>query len=147
MTMPKELTAEAPEINAPASRVWQALTDPAEVKQHYFGTDLKTDWRVGSPMTFSGEWNGKPYEDLGTVTAVDPPHRMAYSHWSPLSGTEDAPENRHNLEWTLDEHDGHTHVTLAQDNNANEEERQHSSEMWGQLLAGLKQHIEGGATK
>ena len=142
--MPKELTSEASiEIAAPAARVWQALTDPAEVKQYYFNTDLLADWRVGGEMTFSGEWNGRPYEDRGTVIDIDAPHHLSYSHWSPLGGQPDTPENRHVLDFTLEECDGQTHLTLTQDNNANEEERAHSTTMWTQMLADLKALIEG----
>ncbi|MFA7250147.1 MAG: SRPBCC family protein [Dehalococcoidia bacterium] len=73
------------EMDAPASRVWDALTDPAQIKQYYFGTDLQTDWKIGSPMTFRGEWQGRAYENRGTLTAVEPNRRLAYTHWSPLS--------------------------------------------------------------
>lgn len=131
------------EVNAPAARVWQALTEPAQVKQYFFDTDLKTDWQVGSPMTFSGTWEDKPYEDLGTVLAFEPSRRLSYSHWSPLSGTPDSPENRHTLDVTLAEHDGRTTVTLTQDNNASEEARDHSADNWRMVLDGLKQHVEG----
>ncbi len=142
--MPRELKAEASiEIAAPAARVWDALTDPAQVKQYYFGTDLEADWRVGGEMTFSGEWNGRSYEDRGTVIEVDAPRHLSYSHWSPLNGTPDTPENRHVLDFTLEERDGHTHLTLTQDNNANEEERAHSTTMWTQMLAELKALVEG----
>ena len=130
------------EIDAPASRVWEALTDPAQIKQYYFGTDLQTDWQVGSRMTFTGDWQGKPYEDLGTITAVEPNRRLAYSHWSPLSGTPDTPANRHQLEFILDERDGRTMVTLTQDNNPTGDARDHSAEMWSALLDDMKQVVE-----
>ena len=38
-------------INAPTSRVWDALTKPDLIKQYLFGTQVTTDWRVGSPIT------------------------------------------------------------------------------------------------
>jgi hypothetical protein len=44
-------------INAPVSKVWQALVNPKIIKQYLFGTDVITDWKVGSPITY-GE-NGK----------------------------------------------------------------------------------------
>lgn len=141
--MPRSYTAEATaEIKAPAARIWKALTDPKEVKQYFFGTDLKTDWKVGSPMTFTGEWQGKPYEDLGTVTEFEPNRRLAYSHWSPLSGTSDTPENRHELVYNLEEDGDRTRVTLTQDNNESEEANAHSEEMWQSLLDGLKKLVE-----
>ena len=43
-------------INAPASKVWDALTKPELIKQYLFGTEVKTDWQVGGPITYKGEW-------------------------------------------------------------------------------------------
>ncbi|MDR3634228.1 MAG: SRPBCC domain-containing protein [Isosphaeraceae bacterium] len=37
-------------INAPRAKVWDALTNPARVKQYLHGTDLSTDSTVGSPI-------------------------------------------------------------------------------------------------
>src|SRR5437016_1534435 len=59
-------------INAPIDAVWQALIDPTLVKQYMHGTNMQTTWEVGSPITWKGEWQGKTYEDKGTVLAVEP---------------------------------------------------------------------------
>ena len=50
-------------VDAPRSKVWNALTDPAMVKQYLFGTTMTTTWKVGDPITYTGEWEGKSYED------------------------------------------------------------------------------------
>ncbi|HXN57096.1 MAG TPA: SRPBCC domain-containing protein, partial [Candidatus Angelobacter sp.] len=52
-------------INGSVDAVWDALTKPELVKQYLHGTNMKTDWKVGSPITWSGEWKGKPYQDKG----------------------------------------------------------------------------------
>ena len=36
-------------IDAPASEIWQALTDPALIQQYLFGTRVSTDWRAAPP--------------------------------------------------------------------------------------------------
>jgi uncharacterized protein YndB with AHSA1/START domain len=131
------------EIQAPPSRIWKALIEPKQVKQYFFGTDLQTDWQVGSPISFSGEWEGKPYEDLGTVEAFEPERHLSYTHWSPLSGMPDTLENRHLVSYDLELQDDRTLVTLRQDNNASEEEQRHSQEMWAGVLDSLKEHVEG----
>lgn len=41
-------------INAPAAKVWEALTKPDMIKQYLFGTKVTTDWRVGRPITYEG---------------------------------------------------------------------------------------------
>ncbi|HEY5283904.1 MAG TPA: SRPBCC family protein, partial [Polyangia bacterium] len=75
-------------VRAPRERVWDAITQPAIVKQYFFGTDLDTDWKVGSPLFFRGEWQGKRYEDRGTVLAYEPMNALEYNYWSAFSGAE-----------------------------------------------------------
>lgn len=140
--MPGLVAKASTEIAAPAERVWKALTDPAAIKQYYFGTDLKTTWKVGSPITFKGEWEGRPYEDKGVVKTFDAPRTLAYSHFSPLAGKPDKPENYHNIVVTLAPSGKRTRVTLEQDNNATEDERAHSAKNWEMMLGGLKKFVE-----
>lgn len=134
-------TAET-EIDAPAPQVWAALTEPEQVKEWMFGTTLETDWQVGSPITWSGEYEGKSYEDRGEVVTVDEPRRLSVTHFSPLSGQDDVPDNYHNLNYTLAEDEGTTRVTLTQDNNDDEAEAERSSGNWEQALQALKAHLE-----
>jgi uncharacterized protein YndB with AHSA1/START domain len=130
-------------VHAPASKVWEALTDPKLIKQYMFGSDVVTDWKVGSPIYYRGEWQGKPFEDKGTVLDVEPKKRLVSTHWSPLSGVPDEPQNYHMVAYVLSEHDGDTDVTLTQDHNASEQEKAESEQNWKLVLAGLKKLVEG----
>jgi uncharacterized protein YndB with AHSA1/START domain len=129
-------------FNAPIEKVWKALTDPAIIKQYFFGSDVKSDWQEGSPITWSGIWNDKPYEDKGTILKVEAPRYLEYNHYSPLTGEPDVPENYHTLTYTLREHEGHTHFILTQDSNKSAEERDHSQQMWQQMMEGLRRVVE-----
>jgi len=129
-------------FKAPAAKVWQGLTDPSMVKQYFFGTNLKTTWRVGEPVTFSGAWDGKEYEDKGTILEIDPGKFVKYSYWSSMSGTEDKPENYANITYELTEKDGITTLHLTQDNVKNQEAKEHSEQNWHMVYDGLKKLIE-----
>lgn len=111
------------DIEASPREVWDALTDPDRVGQYMFGTRLSTDWEVGSPITWSGEWQGNTYEDKGEILEFLPEARLSYSHYSPLSGASDVPENYHTVVIELSPHDKGTTGALAQDNNDTEEAR------------------------
>jgi uncharacterized protein YndB with AHSA1/START domain len=80
-------------IDAPKEEIWKALTDPAVIGQYMFGTKVDTDWTEGSPITWEGEWEGRQYQDKGTIHEVRPPQILEYSHFSPLTGLADEPEN------------------------------------------------------
>jgi uncharacterized protein YndB with AHSA1/START domain len=130
-------------INTPASRVWEVITDPDAVKEFMFGADLDTDWTVGGPILWRGEWEGKPYEDKGEILEVEPGKKLVHTHFSPLGGEEDKPESYHTLTWTLeDQEGGATRRTLSQDNNATEEAAEHSRGMWDMLVADVKKIAE-----
>ena len=129
-------------IAAPASRVWQALVTPSAVKQYMFGADVQSDWHTGSPITWKGEWKGKAYEDKGVIVTLEPERRIQYTHFSPLAGLPDEPENYHTVTIELVAEDGGTRVTLTQDNNLTEADRVHSEQNWGMMLAALKKFVE-----
>jgi uncharacterized protein YndB with AHSA1/START domain len=129
-------------VDAPPSKVWSALTDPELIAQYMMGSHVQTDWRPGSPISWRGEYDGKAYEDRGEVLEVVPERLLRMTHFSPLSGEEDKPENYHTVAYALDDAGGRTKVTLTQDNNASEEAAGHSAETWSQMLAGLKQVAE-----
>lgn len=135
-------TAET-DIAAAPERVWEVLTDPQQLKELWFGAEVKTDWQQGSPITWTGEMEGKPYQDKGEILEVDPGRLLKLTHFSPLTGQPDVPENYHTLTYTLDGDGTATHLKLTQDNNGSEEEAKHSQEMWEMLVAKVKEAAEG----
>ena len=129
-------------IAAPKSKVWQALIDPEQIKKYFFGTDTQSTWKVGSPITFSGEWEGKPYLDKGTVLQFESEEILKYTYWSSFSGTEDVPANYANITYAVEEKNGKTMVTVTQDGLASEEARAHSEQNWLMILNNMKELVE-----
>jgi uncharacterized protein YndB with AHSA1/START domain len=139
----KELIANVSiTINTPIAKVWEALVNPDMIKQYMFGTNVVTDWKEGSPIVWKGEWQGKAYQDKGTILKIDQERVLQYSHFSPLSGQPDVPENYHSVTIELSGEGGQTNVSLAQDNNATEQDREHSEKNWQMMLEGLKKLLE-----
>ncbi|HTB53459.1 MAG TPA: SRPBCC family protein [Ferruginibacter sp.] len=129
-------------IDAPVSKVWEALTKPEIIKQYFFGTDTHTDWKVGNPIRFTGEWQGKKYEDKGTILNFEPNKQIKYSYWSSMSGIEDKPENYVTVTYDLARNDEDTMVTITQDNIPDEKMKEHSEQNWGKVLTDLKTLLE-----
>ncbi|GAA1943376.1 SRPBCC domain-containing protein [Microbacterium deminutum] len=130
------------DIEAPPERVWQLLTQPGSDPDIMFGAEVVSDWRVGSSIRWKGEWEGKAFEDKGEVVEIDPPSRLVVTHFSPMSGETDSPDNYHRLSFEFEEAGAGTHVVLTQGGNATEEAAEHSTANWQQMLEGLKRAAE-----
>jgi len=131
------------EIAAAPQDVWNALTDPAAVKKYMFGADVDTTWEVGSPITWTGEYEGKSYQDKGEILAFEEPTRLSMTHYSPMGGQPDEPQNYHRLEYSVAESGGGSTVTLEQDGNDSEEQAEQFAQNWQTSLDQLKAHVEG----
>lgn len=131
-------------FKAPASKVWKALTTPAEVKQYLFDTDMSVDkWAVGGKISYRGEWQGKEYEDKGVILKYIPEKLLVTSYWSGMSGKPDLPENYQIVTYELIAANGGTKLIITQDNVASEEGKKHSEANWKLVLDGMKNVIEG----
>ena len=141
--MPTDLdTASSVTIDAPAKRVWEALSKPEVIKKWFFGVDTITDWNEGSPIVHKGEWQGKPYEDKGTILKVEPQKLLVHTHWSPMGGVPDRPENYQEVSWKVSGHNGRTELTVSEINIPSEEAKSVSKESWRTVLNNLKQLLE-----
>ena len=131
-------------IPATAEKVWDALTNPALIKEYFFGTEAISKWKVGSSIVFKGVWEGKPYEDKGTILALEKGKLLKYNYWSSFSGTDDLPSNYANITYALTPVKDGTLLTITQDNCRSAEARDHSENNWGMILDGLAKLLKKG---
>ena len=130
-------------INAGTAAVWDALVNPEKIKQYLFGTETISEWKEGSRIIYKGTWEGKEYEDGGTILQLIPQKIFQSTYWSSMSGTEDKPENYATVTYELFKENNGTLLTLTQDNCKTEEMKKHLEENWGMVLDALKKVAEG----
>ncbi len=123
-------------VGAPIAEVWAALTDTEVLGAIMFGSTVETDWQVGSPIVYRGEWEGKPFEDRGVVIEVTEPTRLRVSHETPGS------DATHEVKYELSDLGDTTHVKVTQDHNASTEAAAESSQNWQAMLQALKRAVE-----
>jgi hypothetical protein len=58
-------------------------------------------FKVGSPITWDGEYDGRSYQDKGEVLTYDETHVLSVTHYSPIMGQPDEPESYRTLVYTL----------------------------------------------
>jgi len=130
-------------INAPVSKVWEALINPKIIKQWLFGTNVISDWKIGSPILFTGNWQGTEYKDKGTILQLDPEKLFQYNYWSGFSGLPDIPENYSVITFELTPENGATSLTLTHSHIPTETGYEHSDKNWDATLDLMKKIIEG----
>jgi uncharacterized protein YndB with AHSA1/START domain len=129
-------------VDAPVAKVWNAFVNSKIIKQYMFGTEVISNWIAGSSIVWKGEWQGKQYVDKGTILKMEEERMIQYSHYSPLSGKPDMPENYHTVTVELSNEGNQTAISLSQDNNADEQAREHSEKNWKMMLESLKKLLE-----
>lgn len=141
--MKNKLIAESSiSVDATPTQVWKALTTPKLIKKYLMGTDVSSDWKEGSTITYAGEYEGKKYHDKGIIKKILPEKELQSTYWSSLSGKADQPDNYNLVTYKMTKRDNKTVITLSQDNISTEKEKQHSAENWKMVLKKLKEVVE-----
>ena len=104
-------------INATKEKVWDTLTKPGLVKLWQYGSDLITNWEIGSDIKFRTEWEGKIFEQWGKILEVRPTDLLKYSLFAPRPDLEDKPENYFVMSYVLTSENGHTTLKIIQEDN------------------------------
>jgi uncharacterized protein YndB with AHSA1/START domain len=63
-------------IETTPEKLWLALTDGAFTKRYWFDTEVRSDWKVGSPFALV---MGDKTTDTGAILEADRPRRLSYS--------------------------------------------------------------------
>jgi uncharacterized protein YndB with AHSA1/START domain len=129
-------------VTAEPAAVWAGITDPNLISKVFFGARVETDWREGSPITFTGEWDGQPFVDRGVILRLVPERLFRYSYWSPLGGTRDDPANYATITFEVTPVKGGTELVVSQDGVTDDAARAQTESNWKQVLDNLKRLIE-----
>jgi uncharacterized protein YndB with AHSA1/START domain/DNA-binding transcriptional ArsR family regulator len=112
-------------IRSTPERVWQALTEPAFTRR-YWGVEFDSDWRVGSPLTFT-EKNVTVADPAQVILESEPYRRLSYTwhtftpEWAAAHGIDDellarlASERRSKVTFAIEEVDDSVRLTVVHD--------------------------------
>ncbi len=129
-------------INADASKVWNAITNPKMIKKYLFGTKVNTDRKVGSEIIFQGNWQGKKFMDKGVIEKFEIEKLFQYTYWSVFSGLEDKKENYSLVTFELSGDDKITKLTVSQKGFADKTSQEHSDKGWSMVMQKIKELVE-----
>jgi uncharacterized protein YndB with AHSA1/START domain len=129
------------DVEAAPDEVWEALTSPGLTRLWMAGAEVASDWTPGSTITWSGLWDGQPFEDSGTVLDVDEPHRLSTTHRSGGSAAADTPQDEHVVTYELEPLGGTTRLTVTQEGRSPRGVPEYEK-TWTLMLEQLKQVVE-----
>ena len=128
-------------IEAPAAKVWTALTQGEHTK-HFWSRYVQSDWQVGSRVEFLRADKSKLSHD-GAVLEIDPPRRLVMTFDVTPEGMKE-PASR--VTYELEELHGATKLTVIHDGFPPESEVLKSiSKGWPHILSSLKTYLERGS--
>ena len=131
------------ELNSPFEMVWEALTTSEWTRKYMFGSEVISDWKVGSDLLWKGEYEGQPFIMKGKIFDINPPYKLSYSFFDPAIGLEDKEENYLEVTNELKKTDRGTLLTVITKNFlGNETRRDHSEQAWEVALSNLKTALE-----
>lgn len=142
--MDKKLIASSNiKIQSTPEKVWDVLTNPQKIKAYLFGTEALTDWNVGSPIVFQGEYNGQQYKDKGNVIENEKNKLIKYDYWSGFSGLEDKPENYSLVTYKIEKlNDNSVNFTWHQQGFSSKEGKCHTEQGLQSMLEKIKELAE-----
>jgi uncharacterized protein YndB with AHSA1/START domain len=128
------------EIATTPERLWQAIVDPEQTRQYYYGALSKSDWKVGSRWTSEGE-DGEVYLE-GEILEIDPPRRLVHT----LHVVQDpaaAAEAPSRVEYEITQSGDKCRLTLIHTGRG-PATIEYTSGGWETILGGLKELLETG---
>lgn len=130
-------------INASAEQIWRALTDPETVKKIMWGTEITSDWKVGSPITYKGIWEGRTFEDTGIILEIVPNQilKTTYRSTSYFVISDHAGPATITYHITP-ESCGQTKISITQDQIISRITAEYSEDSWGVALGTMKKLLE-----
>ncbi len=130
-------------INASTAEVWNALTNKELIKEYFFGTDANTDWKEGSPISFTGTWEGTTYEDKGTILKIEKEKLLQHDYWSSFWGNDVGTDERSVITYEITGNEtAETTLTVKQDGFKDASSRDHSTGNWQGILKNIKKLLE-----
>jgi uncharacterized protein YndB with AHSA1/START domain len=129
-------------VDAPIEEAWSCFMDPHKSAEFFFGISFVSDLKVGGPITWSGEWQGKPFKDTGTILELRGPRLFRYDYFSNFSGEPDLPENHYEVAYSFDPVPGGVRVAIEQSNAKSRESAEHSEKNWTMMLEAVKKRLE-----
>lgn len=128
-------------IQTTAEKLWEALTSSDFTRRYWFDTEVRSDWKVGSPLALvmSGTTT-----DVGEILEAERPRRLAYTFRHVLDD-QMSKEPASKVVFTIEPHGNIVKLTLTHEGFVvGSKLFDGISKGWPAILSGLKSLLETG---
>lgn len=131
-------------IDTNVKHLWEVLTKSEFTKEYMFNCSVESDWKVGSPITWQGNYQGYEAYQKGEIIKIEFNKLIKYSTFDPNFGLEDRPENYIHVSYLINETGIEvTELTIINETfDENEERMIHISQGWKMVMDKIKEVAE-----
>ncbi|MFA6505087.1 MAG: SRPBCC domain-containing protein [Treponemataceae bacterium] len=129
-------------IPASIEKVWDAFATSDGFARIYEGIKVESDWKVGGPVVWSGEWEGKAFRDEGVITVYDRPRLFEYTYWTSFWGLPRTPDTTQPIRNEFQAVAGGTKVLITQSNLRSPESRDSAEKNWRGIIAKIAEGLK-----
>ena len=129
-------------IRTTPQKLWDAITESEYTRQYFFGADIHSDWKKGSPynLTFA---DGDAMHG-GEVVEVDPPHKLVTTFVSQYDAGDEKDEPSR-VTWQISQFGETCKLTLTHEHYSGQTKTvQGTARGWQMVLSALKTLLETG---
>jgi len=128
-------------IETTPEKLWEALTSSEFSRQYWFGTELRTDWTIGSPFALVMDGTTT---DVGEILEYERPRRLSYT-FSHVLKDELRNERPTKVVFTIEQHGKFAKLTLTHEGFAGASKLLDGiSKGWPAIISSLKSLLETG---
>lgn len=118
--------------------VWKALTTSEYTKKYLFNCAVKSDWKPGSLIEWSSNFQGYEAYQKGTILVIQPHHKLVYTTFDPNFGLPDLPENYLTVTYDLKTVPDGTELRITTSGfNQDQQRYEHAAAGWDMVLENL----------
>ncbi|MEZ4920981.1 MAG: SRPBCC domain-containing protein [Saprospiraceae bacterium] len=133
-------TQQTIQINTSAAHLWDVLTLPEFTKKYMFNCGVNSNWELGGPITWEGNYQGYEVFQKGSILEIEKFKRLKYSTFDPNYGMEDIPENYTHITYAIEESESGCALTIINEKfNSGEE---HADSGWDEIMNAIKEVAE-----
>jgi uncharacterized protein YndB with AHSA1/START domain/DNA-binding transcriptional ArsR family regulator len=131
-------------IRTTPQKLWDAITNPELTRQYFYGSSVRSDWKVGSPVVHA-DGEGKPMLE-GKILEADPPRRLVTTFAARFNhDAESQKDPPSRVTWAIEPRGEVCKLTLVHDDFESETATYKSvGPGWNPVLSGLKTLLETG---